>query len=228
MIATIHQPCYMPYLGIFYKIWKSDIFIYLDDAQYTDGYVLDWNKFKNANGEFRLKVPVHKSTNLPINKVMIADNGKWVKKHLASLQQSYGKAPYFDEVYSIVEDVLNDYPANLSELNVKLMNSFLEYFGIRKGWIRSSRMNLDSTKTQRIIDICNYVGADSYISGVGGSWYQDEELIKDNGINLIYTDYEPFEYPQLYGDFIPNMSVFDFAANCGPTLVDRFKEIANG
>ena len=61
MMVTIHQPCYLPYLGIFHKIWKADVFAYLDDAQYSNGYVFEWNRIKTPQGECRLKVPLEKN-----------------------------------------------------------------------------------------------------------------------------------------------------------------------
>ena len=34
-LVTIRQPGFMPYIGFFKKIQSSDIFVYLDDAQYA-------------------------------------------------------------------------------------------------------------------------------------------------------------------------------------------------
>ena len=43
MIVAIHQPDYLPYLGYFYKMSRADVFVYLDDAQYSKGDRHQWN-----------------------------------------------------------------------------------------------------------------------------------------------------------------------------------------
>ena len=70
MMVTIHQPCYLPYLGVFHKIWKADAFVFLDDAQYSNGYVFEWNRIKTPQGECRLKVPLHKEFGQTLREVV--------------------------------------------------------------------------------------------------------------------------------------------------------------
>ena len=223
-VVSIHQPCYIPYLGIFYKVWQSDTFVYLDDAQYSNGYVFDWNRIKTPQGECRLKVPTARIFGQKLTEVAPKDFLKWKDKHLKTIQMNYKKAPHFSEVFSDFSDcVLMEYD-NLAALNMATMDLFMEKFGWKKEVYRSSDMKLDTRAEARVIEIVQRVGGDTYISGYGGKNYQDEEHFTQAGINLVYSDFHPLAYRQQWGDFLPNMSVLDYCMNEGYEI-DSFFEL---
>ncbi len=223
-VVSIHQPCYIPYLGIFYKVWQSDTFVYLDDAQYSNGYVFDWNRIKTPQGECRLKVPTARIFGQKLTEVAPKDFLKWKDKHLKTIQMNYKKAPHFSEVFSDFSDcVLMEYD-NLAALNMATMDLFMEKFGWKKEVYRSSDMKLDTRAEARVIEIVQRVGGDTYISGYGGKNYQDEEHFTQAGINLVYSDFHPLTYRQQWGDFLPNMSVLDYCMNEGYEI-DSFFEL---
>ena len=96
--VSIHQPCYLPYLGIIYKIWRSDIFVYLDDVQYSNGYVFEWNRIKTPQGECRLKIPLEKKFGQLLTEVKPKDFLGWKEKHLKVVEMNYKRAPYLVEL----------------------------------------------------------------------------------------------------------------------------------
>lgn len=223
-VVSIHQPCYIPYLGIFYKVWQSDTFVYLDDAQYSNGYVFDWNRIKTPQGECRLKVPTARIFGQKLTEVAPKDFLKWKDKHLKTIQMNYKKAPHFSEVFSDFSDcILMEYD-NLAALNMATMDLFTEKFGWKKEVYRSSDMKLDTRSEARVIEIVQRIGGDTYISGHGGKNYQDEEHFIQAGINLVYSDFQPLTYRQQWGDFLPNMSVLDYCMNEGYEI-DSFFEL---
>ena len=69
MNIGIHQPDYIPWLGLFYKMYLSDVFIHLDDAQYSNEAAHNFNTIKTANGPLRLKFPVEQHMGDLINQV---------------------------------------------------------------------------------------------------------------------------------------------------------------
>lgn len=222
--VSIHQPCYIPYLGIFYKVWQSDTFVYLDDAQYSNGYVFDWNRIKTPQGECRLKVPTARIFGQKLTEVAPKNFLKWKDKHLKTIQMNYKKAPHFSEVFSDFSDcILMEYD-NLAALNMATMDLFMEKFGWKKEVYRSSDMKLDTRAEARVIEIVQRVGGDTYISGQGGKNYQDEEHFTQAGINLVYSDFQPLTYRQQWRDFLPNMSVLDYCMNEGYEI-DSFFEL---
>ena len=99
MIISIHQPDYIPYLGYFYKISKSDKFVFLDDAQFSNNNMHNWNKIKTPQGELRLKIPVAQSLGDSIMSVRTKDELKWKEKHLKTIEMNYSKSTFFLEFF---------------------------------------------------------------------------------------------------------------------------------
>lgn len=215
MKVSIHQPDYIPYLGFFYKMYKSDLFIYLDDAQFSNEAAHNFNKIKTAQGILRLKFPVEMKFGDPINQVRPKDELRWKEKHLKTIEMNYKKARFFSELFPAIKDVYLSEYTNVSELNISINTFIAENFGIRPKLYRSSELNIFSKREDRVIDLSLAVGGTSYISGNGARIYQDEMHFLEKGLNLEYIDYTPIEYPQLWGTFIENMSVLDYIFNCG-------------
>lgn len=232
MILTIHQPCYLPYLGIFHKIWKADEFVYLDDAQYSNGYVFEWNRIKTPQGECRLKIPLNRKFGMSLAEVSPKYELRWSEKHTKTVWMNYKKAPYFSELFPIYKKMIEHKFSNLAELNIALMDFFFEWFGLQKKTHRSSKFHLESRAEERVIEICKILDADAYLSGIGGRNYQKSEHFIQNGIELVYQEFRPIEYKQQWGAFAPYMSILDFAMNEGHDIDSHFKRmeeiIANG
>lgn len=215
MIVSIHQPDYIPYLGYFYKIAQSDRFVYLDDAQFSNDNMHHWNRIKTPQGETRLKVPTEHSFGDPINAVRTRDELGWKKKHLKTMEMNYARAPYFKEIFPQFSELLNREYANLADMNVAINTWIAKSFGFQAEFYRTSEMEIHTVREERVIDICVMLDGDTYISGNGARAYQVDEHFTERGVKLHYTDYHPFEYPQLWKEFLPNMSVVDYIFNCG-------------
>lgn len=217
MIVSIHQPDYMPWLGYFKKISESDVFVFLDDAQFSTDNMHDWNKIKTAQGEHKLKVPVINKLGYKINEVKTRDNLGWKEKHLKTIAMNYKKAEHFEEVYSDLENLLSPEYESIAHLNMAFIRHYCNKFGFKTIFMISSEMGLTSVREEKVIDIVKLVGGNEYYSGNGARSYQVPEHFEENGIKLTYTSFEPFEYNQLWGKcgFIPALSVLDYVMNCG-------------
>ena len=219
--VAIHQPNYIPWPGYFHKLAACDVFVYLDAVQYPRGQSFaPRNRIKTPNGVTFLTIPVSvpKGTEGKASylEVEFADE-KWQRKHLATVEQSYGRASHFDEVYPLYERGLEE-GETFVDLNIGLIEAFASYLGIETRRVRLSEL-LPSfgQKTELIVDVCRALDADAYLSGSGGGRdYTDEALLKESGIELRYDEFESLEYPQLWGDFEPNLSVLDLLLNRGP------------
>lgn len=219
-ILSIHQPNFIPWLGYFYKIAKSDVFVYLDSVQYPRGQSFcARNQVKTPNGRTWLTIPVSlpegKKGKASFLEVEFATD-KWRKKHLRTLQMSYAKAPYYDEIRELMEPVITD-ETSFVELNISLIERFCEYLDIDTKRIRLSDLLKNyGEKTQLIIDICEAAGAGIYLSGTGGGKeYNDERMLNEAGIELRYSDFKHPEYDQLWGNFESNLSIVDLLMNHG-------------
>lgn len=217
MVVSIHQPDYISYLGYFYKISKSDVFVFLDDCQFSNDNMHHWNRVKTPQGECRLKVPVVQHLGDLITDVRTRDNLGWKEKHLKTLEMNYSRAPYYRDFYPVFRELLLTDYNSLADMNIAINTEIAKRFGFGAKMLRSSQMDINTVREERVIDIVKLVGGDTYISGHGAKAYQVDEHFSDKGINLVYTDYSPIEYTQQWpkAGFLPYMSTIDYIFNCG-------------
>ncbi|RMG61156.1 MAG: hypothetical protein D6715_14220 [Calditrichaeota bacterium] len=220
-VVAIHQPNYLPYLGFFYKMARCDVFVYLDAVQYPRGRSFaNRNRIKTPNGVTFLTIPVHiprgREGRVLYTEVAIADL-RWRDKHLKTVEMAYKRAPFFEPIFQRYQDTLLAHD-QFVELNIALIETFAGYLGITCRRVRLSQLlSSFGQKSQLIVDICTALGAGIYLSGTGGGReYNDEALLKANGIELRYSDFVHPVYPQLWGDFVPNLCILDLLFNCGP------------
>lgn len=215
MIVAIHQPDYIPWLGFYYKMAHCGTFVYLDDAQYSNEADHNVNVIKTPQGACRLKIPVEQHLGDLILNVRTKDELKWKEKHLRTLQMNYSKAPFFKELFPAYEKVIQEKYTSIAELNMSINRFICDGFSISPNIKKSSEMNISSAREERVIDICLQLNATEYLSGNGAKAYQVDEHFTQKGLKLTYLDYKPIVYPQLWGEFLPCMSVLDYIFNCG-------------
>ena len=215
MNVGIHQPDYIPWLGFFYKMYLSDIFIHLDDVQYSNQADHNVNSIKTPQGALRLKFPVEQHMGQLIYEVRPKYELKWREKHLRTIEMNYSKAKYFKDVFPGLKEVYWEDFSNVAELNIAINEYIARQFGLSTKFIRSSEYQLATKREEKVIDLCVAVGGTKYISGNGARVYQDPDHFSARGVELTYLDYKPIEYPQLWKDFLPCMSVLDYIFNCG-------------
>jgi len=218
MKIAIHQPDYIPWLGYFYKIYLSDVFVFLDDSQFQKNYLNNRNKIKTPQGWTYLTIPVERKDGLStnINETRTIDEMNWKEKHLKALEMNYKRCPYFNEIFPEIKELIEKEYNNLAELNEALIIHIATKFGILpKVVVASSTLNIKSTKEERVLEICKRFNADEYLSGNGAKDYQNEEDFIKEGIKLTYINYKPIKYSQRFGEFIECMSVLDYIFNKG-------------
>ena len=125
MIAFVHQPEYMPWLGFFDKLARCDTFVIYDDAQFQHGGFHNRNRIRTFNGWEWLTVPIMHGHPQTIKDVKISGN-QWQKKHLTSIIQNYEKTPYFEEYFPSVKEAINFNHELLIDLNLNLINNLAE------------------------------------------------------------------------------------------------------
>lgn len=228
MNVGIHQPDYIPWLGLFYKMYLSDVFIHLDDAQYSNEAAHNFNEIKTSQGAFRIKFPVEQHLGDTILQVRPRYELRWRENHLKTFEMNYARGKYFKDVYPAFREVfMGDYP-NVAELNISINEFIAGQFGIAPRFVRSSEFGLTTRREEKVIDLCLRVGGTRYISGNGARAYQVDSHFTDRGITLSYLDYQPVPYTQLWGGFLPCMSVLDYVFNCGydwEYVVEKVKEL---
>src|SRR5437868_12405913 len=161
MIVAIHQPNYAPWLGYFVKIARSDLFVFLDDAQYSKNSYTNRAQIDAAGTAKWLTVPVSYSFGDPINRVRAAD-AKWRDNHLGMLRQYYGKAPAFNETWDFITKLYAALPDdNLARSNEGIIQGLAARLDLHPRFISSSSIEVgDARSTDRLILILQSAGSD--------------------------------------------------------------------
>ena len=216
MIVAVHQPQYLPWLGYFDKIRRADVFCYLNDVQYKKNEWQNRNRIKTAQGWQWMTVPVRYRFPQKINEVFINNAVEWKKKHLQAMLTNYNRAPYFKQVVAILEDAFSKEWEFVSELNVYLIESLKNMLNLEtKKSFCSSDLDLREEPTDRLIDICKALGADTYLAGQGAMEYMDLERFEKNGLKVIVQEFKHPVYPQMFEEFQSHLSIVDLLCNCG-------------
>jgi len=217
--VSVHQPNFLPWLGYFYKIAKSDVFVILNNVQYIKRSFINRSKIKTPTGEQYLTLPIFQKGKYKqlISECVLYDKEKSTRKIMGTIRQNYAKAKYFKDYFEQIQEILDTDITNLSEINILLIKWSLKILDIQTEIkILSELENIIGGASERIVSICKNVGADEYLSGFGGNKYQEKEVFDMSGIKLRITDFQHPVYSQCWGEFLPNLSIIDLLFNYGP------------
>ncbi len=141
----------------------------------------------------------------------------WKAHHFKKIHQSYSRAPFFSLYKDYLSDLFKKDWDMLFDLDFETIKKVIEWLGMKIEIIRESELNVSGMKTERLVNVCKAIDADTYISGIGAKEYTNEKLFEQNHIKLIYQNYTPSPYPQrLSKSFIQDLSIIDLIANIGP------------
>jgi hypothetical protein len=216
--AAILQSNYIPWKGYFDLIGLVDEFVLFDDAQYTKNDWRNRNRIKTQQGVAWLTIPVEHSGRFGqrIDEVRVAGD-RWRLKHWRSIVQSYGSAPFFAAYRDRIEELYNEPAERLSDVNRRFIEGLCDLLGVRTRISWSTEYPSVDGKTERLVAICQSLGASIYLSGPAAREYLDETLFVAAGISVEYMDYSGYrEYPQLYPPFDHKVSVVDLLLAVGP------------
>lgn len=217
MLVGIHQLHYLPWLRYFEKIARSDVFIVLDDIQFTKNDWQNRNKIKTRAGATVLTLPVLQAWQQRLDEVRINNTVPWRRKHAQSILQSYASAPHFEAHRPFIEKVYADDWDYMNDINRAMLDYFLEALGIDTPIVYSSTLDVPGAATERLVGLIKAVGGDQYYSGAYAlEVYLDAKALEDAGIGLVLQHWTAPVYPQLHGDFIKDLSIIDLLMNCGP------------
>ncbi len=221
-ICAIMQPTFMPWVGYFDLIHSVDVFVFLDDVQLAKRSWQVRNKIKTSNGEAFITLPVKKNKHRDeqyIDNAFIAIDDKWKKKSLKNVELNYKKTSYFKDIFPLFEEwIVSDLP--LSEIHSKMIQKITHGLGFYNvEFIKSSSLNIKGGKETKLLDICKKISAQIYLSPQGSSVYMGStnfaDKFKENNTHILYHNYEPMKYSQLYGEFVPYLGIFDLLFNEG-------------
>jgi hypothetical protein len=164
-----------------------------------------------------LTVPIlHSGRNWPsILEVEIDNRTPWARKHIGTLRQFYRRAPFLDRHLPALEEIHDRRWTLLVDLDLAVTHLLCGWLGIERRTLRASELGIPGKQSERLLALCQHVGARRYLSGDSARNYLDTELFARHGVEIEWQNYVHPTYPQQYGDFIPYLSVVDLLFNCG-------------
>lgn len=211
MRLAVMQPYFLPYLGYFQLIGAVDLFIVYDNIKYTKKGWINRNRMLLNGTDKLFSLPLKKDSDfLDIVERKMSQDFNPVK-FLDQFKEAYTLAPYFLEVYPLLEQIVRYDDRNLFRFIYHSIVSICDHLGINTKIIVSSDIAIDhELKSQdKIIAFCRAVRADTYINPIGGIELYAKDKFEANGIDLKFIQSKPFEYAQFGNDFVPWLSIVD-------------------
>lgn len=204
---------------------QADLFVLLDDVQYTKNDWRNRNRILGPNGPLWLTVPVQTKGRFGqlVREVRIDNRQPWVRKHLRSLELAYGAAPYFEMFRAAVAPVYGRSWELLADLDRALIEVLRSMLGISCEIILSSDLDVRSRDpNDRLRDIMLAIGADGLYEGESGRGYMDTSVLGDSGVEVAFQHFLDPYYPQSSSRdrFVARLSVVDLLCNVGPDSLD--------
>jgi len=223
------QPTYLPWLGYFDLISQSKDFVFLDNVKFNKSSYHHQNKILSTNGMVLLSVPTHAykgRMDTLINEVKVDDSKNWRKKHLTSIEQSYRKTAYYDEIYPKLKPIISGNFQYLSELNIELIKLFSSILSLDVNFHLASQIDVSATdRVEKLVELCQTLQCDTYYSPIGSLDYLDTVdnrlLFSLANIDVYFQKFEIIPYSQRRESFESHMSILDALMHCGPEGVKR-------
>ncbi len=234
VVISAHQPNFIPYLGFFDKMKKSDIFVIRDDVLFSSGSDSFQHRNKiRINGNNNLESPQWKWLTLPIEKKGDLIKNIRIKRNTLKKKDDYRNSKFFNEYFPVFERIFDNSDETLLSLNMKIINFLKKIFGIDTKIVFASSLELkygkdeEKNASEDLAKICEALGGNVYLSGSGAKNYLDIEPFRMRGIKVIFQDYKHPVYKQNYPRFLPNLSSIDGLFCAGRKIladINRYKE----
>jgi hypothetical protein len=219
-VVAIHQPNYLPWLGFFDKLVRSDVFIILDNAQFpkTGGNWVNRTQIRSALTSKWLSIPVRRPDGVQLISDVRMLGGTWRENHFEQFVNAYREAHFFQPCLDVLKSIYEGSSANLASFNLRAISSVLSFMGMEehKKFTLASTLEVNATGTRRLVELVKKVGGTEYLSGDGSAKYLEVEQFEEAKIHLRYQEFqEPIRTQSGDGHFVPGLSVVDALAEIG-------------
>lgn len=227
MKLGIMQPYFLPYIGYWQLMNAVDKYIIYDDVNFMKGGWINRNRILMSGEPKMINLQLHgSSSNKLINEIDVSNNPIYNKKLLKTIENCYRKAPYYSNVFPIIENIVNQGEKNLARYLEYCIKQICKYLSIDTELIVSSSIDKNNNLKgqEKVIEICNIIGADEYYNAIGGKELYSYEDFLSNGVNLKFLKTGEIRYEQFGSRFIPNLSILDVMMfNSVEDIKDQFR-----
>lgn len=231
MKLGIMQSYFFPYIGYFQLIDAVDTFIIYEHVTFRKKSWITKNRIldKGRNIAINIQVPVSKKSSFKtIHEIEINTSTDWKKPILKLIYFNYKKAPFFNEVYPLIEHCILNKNTKLHSYNSFIIKEICSYLDIKtiikednddlltvEESLKKRALNIEEVKSERIISICNKYNANTYINPIGGTELYSKEYFNQKELTLTFVKTEDFKYNQFNLPHTPYLSIIDVLMHQG-------------
>jgi hypothetical protein len=231
MRLAIMQPYFFPYIGYFQLMNIVDEFVVYDNIQYTKKGWINRNRILLNGKDVFITIPLKKSSDfLNVKERKLSENWECDKKYIINLIKfSYSKAPFFKDIFPLIEDCIMYKNDNLFDFVFFSLTSLKNYLNISTELILSSNLPIDHNlkSVEKVISICKLKNASIYVNPIGGTQLYKSEDFKEVGVNLSFLKSNLIDYKQFDNGFVPFLSIIDVMMFNSPeeinVMLDQFE-----
>jgi hypothetical protein len=222
MKVAMMQPAFLPWQGYFGLIKNADVFIFLDDFQFSAQSYHQRNRlfiYPGKIGWYTVSVAKDESFLKPLNETVVNEDISWRDKIWARVVQNYTKAPFFNDLALPIKECLFAEYKSLAALNMALISHICGLLDLNTKFYYSSDFASTQKRSLRVLELLREFNAKIYLSAYGAFGYMREDgLFPVTDIEVLFENFIPSTYRQLGSkdEFIPYLSVLDALFNVGP------------
>jgi len=209
---AIMQPYFFPYIGYFQLLKAVDKLVVYDDVNFIKQGWINRNFILQNCNPLRITVPLKQASSFrPINETQIARIFGWKKRFLLTISQAYSKAPFFKDIYPLIETVIEEDCLTIAQLASNSVLAVIEYLGIPLEMEVTSRryMNRHLNGQERVLDICRIERCEQYYNLQGGIGLYERQAFKKTGVDLCFVQPREVSYRQFGCEFVSKLSIID-------------------
>ena len=215
--VVISQPMYFPWVGFMAQMALADVYIWLDDTQFSKGSFTNRVQVKTPGGIKWMSVPLEGKGSFQLIRDLSPGRPDWHRTHKALLEQALRGRPHAADAISLFEEV--DFQAPLCEVLVASAEVQAKALNILpETRTTSTKLAVEGRSWERVLSLVKSVGGTEYISGMGGLAYLDHEAFEAAGVSVSYMNYAPRPWPQDEAPFTPYVTGLDLVASVSRTL----------
>ncbi|WP_029005304.1 WbqC family protein [Azorhizobium doebereinerae] len=221
--VVISQPMLFPWPGFFEQLMLADVYLYLDDTQFSKGSFTNRIQVKYGDDRRWMTVPLAGKGSFQSIADLKATDGDWKAAHRALLAQSLAEAPHSADALAILDAVYAH--DNLCDLLVASIEAPARYLGIGAGRTiaRTTGLGVEGRSWQRVLDLVRHFDGTRYLTGHGAADYLDHAAFEAAGVGVEYMAYSRTPWPQGSGAFTPYVSILDLIAHTGRDAITHLR-----
>ena len=212
MKVGIMQPYFLPYIGYWQLMNAVDRYVIYDDVNFIKGGWIHRNRILLGGEAKYINVPMLGASSFKkINEIMVHHEIALENKNLRMLENAYGKAPYFQEIFPILERIIRNPEESLALYLADSIREIHDYLEMKSELVLSSDLKKDCSKRgqEKVLEICKLLQADTYYNAIGGQALYSFSDFKENGIMLKFLKTGEIKYQQFGDKFVPGLSIVD-------------------